>query len=458
MRNRIFEFYEKYKSECMALKKAFWTFEDNKWSAQTYCLELSIQLNHFIFVTLGDGDVKEMLKENFRNLNDIVDEICDVLYQVINVMSENDICFERDLECSRELMMDSQRKNICNILCGQIGDAVLRKEHLKHSVMPVDKENELILKNCFYIMNIMFCYIEEFNININEAFSKMLEEARGYIEQYSVLNDGFHSKIEKREIVEKEILKSRMQKLGYQYKVSDMKLLIMEYVDRIKFNNIVVIKPISVIENDKEIIIQQIHVKGVRLDELIKLECQKTDYLEKLIDVFVTVISDIVCLYHKDKDIRIDCNLCNFIVSYNDGEYFINLIDIYPPIMISKIDKKTTDENNMVYQLSTDIRLSLYAFLYYFVRTVLRNFIISTDRDRMEIKKIVNKLLCEGTERIGKIECLENEKNLKFYEYYITKIDYMKAYCDLYGKEQEKALMKIKEWSIRKEMGLIYEL
>ena len=145
-------------------------------------------------------------------------------------------------------------------------------------------------------------------------------------------------------------------------------------------------------------------------------------------------------------------------MSYNDGEYFINLIDIYPPIMISKIDKKTTDENNMVYQLSTDIRLSLYAFLYYFVRTVLRNFIISTDRDRMEIKKIVNKLLCEGTERIGKIECLENEKNLKFYEYYITKIDYMKAYCDLYGKEQEKALMKIKEWSIRKEMGLIYEL
>lgn len=455
MRNSIIDFYEKYKTECTNLKKAFWDFEDNKWSAQTYCLELSIQLNHFIFVTLCDGDVKEIIKENFRDLNNIVDEICDVLYQVINVMNENDVCLERDMKFSKELIMESQRKDICNILCGQIGDAVLRKEHLKHSVMPVDKENELILTNCFYIMNIMFCYIEELNVNINEAFSKMLEEARGYIEQYMVFNDGFHSKIEKKEIVEKKILKSRMEKLGYNYKASDMALLIMEYVERIKFNNIIVIKPINVIETDKEVIIQQIKVKGVRLDELIKLECQKVDYLKRLIDVFVTVVSDVIYLYHKDKDVRIDCNLCNFIVSYNGGKFLLNLIDIYPPIIISKIDKKTIDENNIIYQMSTDIKLSLYAFLYYFVRTVLRNFIINTDRDRIEIKKIVNKLFYVGAEQIGKIECTNNKNNLKFYEYYATKIDYMKVYCDLYGEEQEKALKKIKEWSIRKEMGLI---
>ena len=134
------------------------------------------------------------------DLNDVVDEMCDVIYQVINILNEYDLTFEIDDKFNNYEWRENNKKEICTVLVGQIADAVLRREEYKHTNNRIIEEESLILKKCTYILMCVFDDIEKYNINIEEAFEKMLNEARSYIINNTLDKDGFYSENIKKEI------------------------------------------------------------------------------------------------------------------------------------------------------------------------------------------------------------------------------------------------------------------
>lgn len=187
MINRIADFVECQKADCARLNKAFYDFQINKWNKQTYCLELCIQLSHYVYVSMNNEGLKKEIKEEFRDLNDIADEICDVMYQVINIMLEFNLSIEKKDNYDGFELPQELKKDACIVLAGQIADAVLRREACKHdNLRTVKQEDKLILKNCTYILCCMFEDMDRMGMDIENAFTKMLREAWQYLEKYRI--------------------------------------------------------------------------------------------------------------------------------------------------------------------------------------------------------------------------------------------------------------------------------
>lgn len=187
MIERIADFVESRKEDCARLNKAFYDFQINKWNKQTYCLELCIQLSHYVYVSMNNEGLKKEIKEEFRDLNDIADEICDVMYQVINIMLEFDLSIEKKDNYDGFKLPQEIKKETCIVLAGQIADAVLRREACKHdNLRTIKQEDELILKNCTYILLCMFDDMDRMGMDPEKEFTKMLQDAWQYLEKYKI--------------------------------------------------------------------------------------------------------------------------------------------------------------------------------------------------------------------------------------------------------------------------------
>ena len=445
MLERIASFLKKYRYDCKKLKNAFYDFESNKWNKQTYCLELFIQLSHYIYVLMDNDNVKKEIKEEFRNLNDIVDEICDVIYQVINILNECDLKIDAQNNFIKFDLSQECKKEMCIVLAGQIADAVLRKEEYKHANnRSVNKEDELILKNCTYILLCIFDDIERLGINIEKCFSKMLNEAWHYIKKQEVRQEGFYSENIREEIITKKIDICKISEIGIFFKELDYKTLIYEYINQLKFKYISVISPIYIKQNDREIIMAQSFVDGIRLDKYIELNVHKKPHI--VVQIFTEIYDDLILLYNNNPNVRVDSNLCNFIIENFEQEHRICLVDIYPPIILNKIEK---NKNNLLSVLMIDFDISLTAFLYYFVRTIVR-----CSKRNNESKQIIEDILLYANKQhcidLSFTNDIETKKIYK--KYFVDKIHFMYKFYDLPEEKAKDAFEEIRKWSIRKEM------
>lgn len=344
---------------------------------------------------------------------------------------------------------------MCIVLVGQINDAILRMESFKrNNGRTKEQENELIMKNCFHLMYIMFQYIDHFNINITKVFPKMLSEAWYYIKNNDTLNVGFHSENSRREIVEKRINKKKIIELGYGYDSSNLKRYLDDYIRQLEFRKIKVSKPIYIQEHGDDLVIIQPYIRGMRLDECLITYSKSKKYYGLLQEIFKDIFEDLIFLYRENRDIRVDNNLSNFIIEFSENKHSINLVDVYPPILLSKM--KCIDKTNIIFYLTTDIKISLMAFLYYYIRIMVRNSKLIDLEGQCDFKDFVGELICYVNEKLKDDNALKHDNEVKkdIYKYFEDKIHYMYNSFGLSEKKRNEAFREIEKWSIRKEVGL----
>lgn len=449
----IILFIEQHTDECNELRKGFYELEQKKWTAIVYWSELFIQLQHFIFAT-SDIKSRNAIKESFRNICNIEDEICDVIYQIINILKIYKLKIESNMICNLEYDSESELKEICVVLCGQIGDAILRIDLYKHNNgRTIFLEKELILKNCFYIMYLMFQYAHSKNINIRNAFNEMTTNAKNYILSFNQFDDGVYSLIEKKEIVVKNIKLNKEWEFGF--KINNYSIIndIWQYIEQLRFEKIRVIRPFSINKQDDNIIIEQLYIKGTRLDDFIKIYINNMEGINVIQNIFIDIVTDILMLYKSNENIRVDSNLCNFIINdLNNSNYTINLVDIYPPVFINKTFLLDSNRLNFVYELTTDIQVSITAFLYYYIKNILIGIQADTKEDCiMNIHKAILELVDFTENKLKSIKDNGKTSNKYSTDYFMQKIFRMLKYFDLGTKEKEELIDEIKLWSIRKE-------
>lgn len=449
----IILFIEQYNDECNELREGFYKLEQKKWTSIVYWSELSIQLQHFVLAT-SDSKNKNAIKESFRNICDIEDEICDVVYQIINILKIYNLKIESNMTCNLEYSSESELKEFCVVLCGQIGDAILRIDFYKHNNgRSFFSEKELILKNCFYIMYLIFQYSHCKKINMRKAFNEMITNAKNYILSFNKLNDGCHSLIEKKEIVVKNIKLNR--EIDFDFKINKDSMVddIWLYIEQLKFEKIKVIRPFNVSKKNENIIIEQLYIKGLRLDDFIKIYINDIEGISVIQNIFLDIVTDILLLYKNNENIRVDINLCNFIISnLTNNNYLINLVDVYPPIFTNKITLLDSNKLNYVYDLTTNIQISIIAFLYYYIRNILVGIQETTSIDCiMEIYNTIQKLIDFINVNLKSIKGSYNTNQKYSMNYFISKISRMLEYFDLNTEGKKELIDEIKKWSIRKE-------
>ena len=108
-------------------------------------------------------------------------------------------------------------------------------------------------------------------------------------------------------------------------------------------------------------------------------------------------------MYIRNPSIRIDSNICNFIV--NEKKDLI-LIDVIPVIYLN-VGKEDIIENKYLYRLKVDVLFQLFALTYYFLKNILQ----AINEEDIEIaKKIVKDIMDKLGRVMGKIN---SQKDLR---------------------------------------------
>ena len=449
----IISFIEDYNEKCKVLRKGFYELEQRMWTNIMYWSELSIQLQHFIFATSNNKN-KNKIKESFRDISNVEDEICDVIYQLINILKSYNLRIDRNMFCDLEYTSEMELKEICIVLSGQIGDAILRIEHYKHSsTQTVFSDKELIRNNCFYIMCLMFEYAYGHGINIRYAFDKMLEDAKNYIISFNnYFSDGVYSSIERDEMLVKSVKLNNENtfslKIDKDFILDEVRL----YIDQLNFKKISVVKPLRIEKQNDNIIMNQLYIKGLRLDDFIKVYINYREGIGIIKNIFIDIVTDILLLYKNNPHIRVDTNLCNFIIGdIASSKVTINLVDVYPPIFINKISM-ANNENSLIYDLITDINVSIIAFLYYFIKNILIGIQDGLEYELINMIHETIHQLVDFTESELEIVRIDNSmNNLHSKNYFISKINRMLEYFSFDQNGRRMLIEEMKLWSVRKE-------
>lgn len=177
-----------FQRQAKRLKDAFKKTEDRTWTIETLCLELIVQFGHLVYVNWKDVLLKN---EPFILVSpSLSDELCDVLFQVLNIANCLDIDIEGVLLSEKEdmLLFSDSLEEIMIQLNNSIGilfDSILRLKKYKESQHYGDK---LLKKEINHQIVILVQAVEKlgfiFNIDIYEEYSKMISSSYGYLEQY----------------------------------------------------------------------------------------------------------------------------------------------------------------------------------------------------------------------------------------------------------------------------------
>ncbi|MBD8917670.1 MAG: hypothetical protein EGR90_04740 [Lachnospiraceae bacterium] len=177
-----------FQKQAKRLKDAFKKTEDKTWTIETLCLELIVQFGHLVYVNW-----KDVLLQNEPYIlvsPSLSDELCDVLFQVLNVANCLDIDIETVLISEKEdmLLYTDSLEEIMIQLNNSIGilfDSILRLQKYKESQHYGDK---LLKKELNRQIVILLKAIEKLgyisNIDIYDEYSKMISSSYEYLEQY----------------------------------------------------------------------------------------------------------------------------------------------------------------------------------------------------------------------------------------------------------------------------------
>ncbi len=451
-KEEILSFIDCYSLKTRELKRRFYELEDRKWSIETYWMELCIQMGHFVYVTLTE-DNKIILKEPNRNLDNVADEICDILYQIINVIKELGLKFTEELQCSIYCSSEAEMKELIIVMIGQMGDAILRKDGFKQKHNCLEQiENKLIIQNCFNIITLLFAYIDNHQIHIEDAFEEMIKSASEYVVKMDKMKDGYFSKIEKKEIVEKRIYFEKENIAQTLLQNQDIAFGVWEYVDRLKFNNIRIVKPMDVSVIGHELVIIQPYVPGRRLDQFISSFIRIIPMIDIIKSMYCEILNEIVLLYECDKNVRVDTNLGNFIIDYKENSYDLYYVDLYPPILIDHLANNV--DNSIIIHLFIDMKVSILSLLYNYCRKILDNIVDAEKDIKSQAKLTIHDIINYTYKQLKRINYIDKIELQSSYKYFEEKIKVIHNFLDLTREEQSEKIKEIRSWSLRRELEI----
>ena len=123
----------------------------------------------------------------------------------------------------------------------------------------------------------------------------------------------------------------------------------------------------------------------------------------EILTLYDKLSDNIIEMYIRNPSIRIDSNICNFIV--NEKKDLI-LIDVIPVIYLN-VGKEDIIENKYLYRLKVDVLFQLFALTYYFLKNILQ----AINEEDIEIaKKIVKDIMDKLGRVMGKIN---SQKDLR---------------------------------------------
>ena len=123
-----------------------------------------------------------------------------------------------------------------------------------------------------------------------------------------------------------------------------------------------------------------------------------------------------------------------------DGEQIINKISM------------ANNENSLIYDLITDINVSIIAFLYYFIKNILIGIQDGLEYELINtIHETIHQLV-DFTESELEIVRIDNSmNNLHSKNYFISKINRMLEYFSFDQNGRRMLIEEMKLWSVRKE-------
>lgn len=377
------KFVESYYKKTTKLKEKFKATEENIWSGVTICCELNVQIGHFASLMPANNDY---LKDSVRNIKDVADEICDIIFQIFNLIKYYKIKLNFwESKCFYDFEEESLKLDVNNLLLsivivsGRLSDAALRREKYKDNLNISDgKEYENIRENIYYLLILVYILSKKLTINLYNAYNKMIYDAQKYLNsflykgKYCTLNIS-NNKISK--IIKINNLQTEEKNIFRLCMGNDPVNSINSYNKKLE----IYLKNISLpkiykINNNKDICIIQEFIQGYTLKETIKELTKKTSKNHKkiLFNIYTRILEDIYSL--SNSNIRIDSNINNFLITGNlyKDELNIYLVDITPPIYTDKL-QKIKDHQHPLVKLNIDICYQITSYYYYFIKEIIIN-------------------------------------------------------------------------------------
>lgn len=174
MCNFLINNYEK----AINLKNNFRKIEEKDWTSLTVSSELTVQIGHIFNFFIKDEEVSE----NCRHFDNLGDELCDVLLQLTYLMHIEKFRINgEDLEKFRTF--DYSNIVSLTILLGQLHEALLEKNGYRFSKPKKGFEScDAFIKDRILRMYlIVFSFAEQNDLNLNEEFEKMNQDASNFI-------------------------------------------------------------------------------------------------------------------------------------------------------------------------------------------------------------------------------------------------------------------------------------
>ena len=414
---------------------------------EEYLLELNIQIGHVIYAAYYDKLLNmEEVKEKFRDVHNLGDELADVIMQLFTLDYLLGVEFVNQGECKitektiRDLIL------LMPIICGQIQDAYLRAVKYKQGMGRADSEEwDMIGKSLGKLFSLCIQLANLANLDLEREYELMLEDANHYLDSISMKNDGRYSEIERHSgQIYKTIVISEIKK---QYDEQIILEVMQNYFRQLREEGWKVAELLEVTQKGEDLCIVQKYILGLRLDEYLMHEAKGIIHEKrqlKILGSFEEILSKIINMYISNPNIRVDSNICNFIVDETDS---IILVDIFPPILLERM--KMEQKNEYLNKLEQDIVYQVLTYMYYFCRAVVRG---TQSKDYIVMRDLLKKIYGILKRELRKLDLGVGEDFWMEENYYpfgerLKDLQLMICKEELPEKEQLEALF---EWSFAK--------
>ena len=183
MSDQLNLFWETFLIESISLLEKYDQLEEREWTPITGIAELIVQIGHLNLVCLGNEScsIKSQIKEPFRELNNIGDEIADVILQCYSLLYRNKwISFNSEADDLTDEASISilNRLSCITILAGQIADSMLRVYSYKEKILTLQEEKIFIGNRIIRIIKNLFIICKMLELSPEEVYLAMLKDAK----------------------------------------------------------------------------------------------------------------------------------------------------------------------------------------------------------------------------------------------------------------------------------------
>ena len=195
-RHDILDELEAIRVVSIDLKGGFKDTESRDWTASSLAAELCFQTSHVQYSLICRMGKKDSIGPLPGVDKGIDDEIADVLFNIMNVANFLGISVTQlwlsgfknspSASFSNDPMILSA--NLA-IQAGNLWDATFRMDGYKHKVLRAEENRQYMVKALSGILSSLLFLAEVVNVDAPEAFHKMFQDARGFLNDYKTKHE-----------------------------------------------------------------------------------------------------------------------------------------------------------------------------------------------------------------------------------------------------------------------------